>query len=317
MNGTQAETAPFQIETQSDEEALAEGQRRLLERRREIAEQQLAEIDAARSKRRLATCEAPEMLATPPEIPVKRVSAPPKRPHERITELGARILAEGHPTLLYVVPRASDFASEAETRARIRAIIPEKFHDVTWGTLGSLVPEDEDPRRVRSLRGVKTGNGLNLSEGRWLRGQDAVDELQRRMRAARKVVLFGDSRAGKTIAAVAALEDELHTNMRAQYLHVMDLNHPEAVARALQASYLVLDDVGYETNGAAPGNGWLAHYTKATREFMARWYQLRGRRLVVTTNYDYDGILERYEAPATTRIFESADCIRVGIAPTL
>ncbi|MFS8065736.1 MAG: hypothetical protein ACMG6S_05115, partial [Byssovorax sp.] len=144
----------------------------------------------------------------------------------------------------------ADEPSLGTIEKRIRETIPERFLGVTWNTLADLRNDDG----ASSLGTVEVN-------GRIFRGTDAVHQLWTRTRKAKKVVLLGETRAGKTIAGIAALEDEIRQgNERARWTHAPTLKEPDPMARALSSSFLLLDDLGYELNGAQAGSGWLPQY---------------------------------------------------------
>jgi hypothetical protein len=201
-----------------------------------------------------------------------------------------------------------------------RRVIPEGFDEATWESLADLVNDDDAP----SLGTVETVDGRR----RRVRGAEAVRELRARFAKARKVVvLLGETRAGKSLVAAAALRAEiLAGNFRAGWMHALELKEPGAIERALGYSTLVLDDLGYELNGAKANSGWLPGYTGPACEFLARWYGLRGRRLIVTTFLEYTsadangrarpddppGMAELYGAGAAARVYqEGAQVIRL------
>ena len=180
--------------------------------------------------------------------------------------------------------------------------MPERYRAITWQNLATLA----GPEGLGAL-------GLVLDEhGQPLRTHAAAHELYRRMQGRRKTVLLGETRAGKTIAAAAALRAELELgNDQAQWVHACDLREPEAMGRALAASFLVLDDVGYELDGKT--GGWLATERAPIRDFLARWESRSKARLIVTTAFGFDEMAsdERgYGGAAAMRVYEGAETIR-------
>lgn len=199
---------------------------------------------------------------------------------------------------LYAVP-PPDQPSPAAIERRIRETIPEAFHDISWDTL----PTARGPEGRLSLGAVQTPRGR-------LRGAAAVRDIRDRMKHAQKVVLLGDTRSGKTIAGVAALEAELRRgNDRARWIHTAKLREPDVMARALSSSFLVLDDLGWELRNAEAGSGWLPNLCGPTVEFLGEWYLRRTACLVVTTAMGYEHMAKMYGAGAAARVYEGAEVI--------
>jgi hypothetical protein len=212
----------------------------------------------------------------------------------------------GRPGAVYVAAPPRDTA--AEIRRRIRQTLPEKFIDgVTWTTLAHLREEG------RSSLGTVLARG-----GKRLRGAAAVAEIQERMALSRKVVVLGETRAGKTLVTAAAIEGEIQAgNTQARWVNAVQLKEPDAVAGAPSGAPLVIDNLGYELNGAKVGSGWLPGLIAPACDLLDRWY-LGGRRLIVTTFLPFTsevpevpGMAELYGAGAAARVYESADTIRL------
>lgn len=199
-----------------------------------------------------------------------------------------------------------DTPSPATVEKRVREIIPPAFTGITWGTLATLRNEEGQP----SLGAVEAHGG------RTVRGSAAVEELRRRTTDARKVVLLGDTRAGKTIAGVAMLEAELRRgNDQARWVHADRLKEADTMARALASTFLLLDDLGWELKGALEGSGWLPTLRGPALEFLGDWYLKRTARLVVTTSMDYDVMCKLYGGGAAARVYEGAELIRLYPRP--
>lgn len=290
---------------------LAEAQRRLLARRQEL--EQLAATEAARVRDQGGRASSPSRLGPPPIVGdrVKYASKPTQRPGTewmRVTPYGKRILEDpslpkGAGVLLYLVPPpgALEQAPPSDVEARIREMVPERFHGVSWATIPSLTYD-----RQPSLGTVESRSGKRL------RGAEAATDVQRRIERSTKVVLLGDTSAGKSLCAAAALEAEIRRGTdRARWFHVGTLKEPGVLERALSSAFLVLDDLGYELNGARAGSGWLPSLTAPACDLFARWYQLRDRRLVVTTFLDIDAMGEFYGHGMARRVYEGADIIRL------
>ena len=271
----------------NDDEIIAEAQRKLELRRAEWERDR-----PASSLERL----------TPPRAvgPVAMAKKPMLRPGLQRTASTEAANALGKPGLLYVLPPPPDGTSSSEIEQRVRETIPEAFRDVTWATLANL----------RTTKGVPSLGAVETSDGRLLRGAAGVAEARRRIEKAAKVVIFGKTRAGKTLLSIAALEDELRRgNDRARWVHAPTLREPDMMARALSSSFLVLDDLGYELDGAPEGGGWLAQKRGPACDFLGRWYLRRGARLVVTTFQGYGEMSRAYGDGAAARVYEDADVI--------
>jgi hypothetical protein len=272
-----------------DDELLARAQRKL-EARREAWQREQAAA-------------APQRFAPPRELgPVRPAPRILKRPGMQRTASTEQALSMQKPGLMYVVPPPLPEASAESIERRVRETIPEAFRDVTWDSLATL----QNPEGGPSLGAVETESGALL------RGAAAVHEARRRIVGARKVVIFGPTRAGKTLLAMAALEDELRSgNDRARWVHAPALREADAMARALSSSFLVLDDLGYELDGAPDGSGWLAQKRGPACEFLGRWYLRRDARLVVTTWLGTGQMYAAYGEGATARVYEGAAVIKL------
>lgn len=206
---------------------------------------------------------------------------------------------------------------------RIRDAIPDAYHDVSWANLATL----RGPEGYLSLGAVET------QDGRRLRGQAAVDEIRGRMEGASKVVLLGETRAGKTLVGVAALEAELRAALerrqvaeggaetqpapeetRMLWLHVEALKEPQMLKAALSSSFFVLDDLGWELCGAPVDSGWMPPLRAPALSFLAGWSLRRGPRLVVTTFLDHDRMARSYGDGAAARVYEGAEVIQLFLA---
>lgn len=265
-----------------------------------IAEAQ-AKLDARRvTWQREKTWSTPQRFAPPVSVvrPAPRIIRRPGVQRTASTELS---LSEHKPGLMYVVPPPVTAPAPAGVEQRVREIIPEAFRDVTWSTLAAL----RNPEGGHSLGAVETEDGL-------LRGPAAVHDARRRMSGAQKVVIFGPTRAGKTLLAMAALEHELRRgNDRARWVHAPTLRDPDVMAKALASTYLLLDDLGYELDGAPEGSGWLSQKRGPACELLGRWYLRRDVRLVVTTFLGTAKMNAAYGEGATARVYEGAAVIKL------
>lgn len=270
-----------------DDQILAEAQRKLEARRDEW--------------RRAQVASAPAPFTPPRRIgPVPVTSSFVLRPGLQRTGSTEKALAMGQPGLLYVVPPPVPETSSVEVEQRIRDTIPEAFQNVTWSSLAGLRNSEGAP----SLGAIETPGGSRI------RGAAAVHDAWKRMERASKVVLLGGTRAGKTLLAIAALEAELRGgNDRARWVHAPTLREPEIMAKALASSFLVLDDLGYELDGAPEGSGWLSQKRGPACEFLGRWYLRRDVRLVVTTFMDDSAMSTAYGQGAAARVYEGAKVI--------
>ncbi len=232
-----------------------------------------------------------------PEVPLGPQGLPVRRGlgFTRFTE---RLFREGKPAWMFV----NGPPLEGDVEARVASRIPEDFQGITWQNLASL--------RRAGLPSL--GEVAVEGDGRRLRGEEAVRELRRRI-VGSKIVLVGPTGGGKTIAAVAALDAEIRRgNLRVAFIHALKLAEPDAIARALGQKVLLLDDLGWETDGAKPGSGWLPGKTRGARDFLAAWYQLRDRQLIVTTELDEEEMGARYGRSAARRVYrDGASVIRL------
>jgi hypothetical protein len=164
---------------------------------------------------------------------------------------------------------------------------------------------------LRGPEGKPALGGVEDTQGRLLRGVAAVRELQTRM-GARRVVLLGDTRAGKSVSLAAGLDGELREGAeRARWANAISLREPGAIDRALGAKTLFLDDVGEELFGAGENTGLAAQRCAPVCEFVGALARVRGKRLRVSTPMDFDRMSRFYGGNVAARIYEGADVIRV------
>ncbi len=187
---------------------------------------------------------------------------------------------------------------------RGEARIPGKFARITWERLGELHGPD----------GPALG-GVELHDGRSVVGPAAVRELRARIGRAAKVVLIGETSAGKSVSAAAWLDEALRAGVeRARWVSALSLREPEALTRGLGALVGVLDGVGEELHQAGEGSGLIAQRCVPACEFwsaLAEQRPVKGRRWLVTTYLDFVAMARLYGGNIARRCYEGAEVVRL------
>ncbi len=185
--------------------------------------------------------------------------------------------------------------------SRLDAGIPDAFRGVTWRKLAGLM----GPEGQTALGGVKD------STGRVLVGEAAVGELRARIEAP-KVVLLGETRAGKSVSLAAAIDGALREGAeRARWCSSINLRDPGAIERAAGAKRLFLDDIGEELFGAAAGTGLCSQRNAPVCELFGKLERLRGKQSVVTTSFPFATMAALYGANVAARVYEGAAVIHI------
>jgi hypothetical protein len=287
--GKPVEGKPADLEAE-----LGDARDRMEATRRALDEEAKAKEEAARRAREA------RLPFLPPWVPEQVAHA-------------AKVLASIQKANVATARRANVTPPPPSPEERLHARgLPEGYLGVTWSDLATL------RRRGR----LSLGEVQAAADGRRLRGDEAVEELMVRMQAP-IVVLVGETRAGKTLAAAAAFDAEVRGGGRgrlwvqARMLGKRDTPaEREAVAELLarmeRARSLYLDDAGYECGRHDPDVAWSHNAALPARDFLARWFE-RGddRRLVVTTNFDGAELARRYGPEAAARLFEHAEVIQM------
>jgi hypothetical protein len=290
---------PPAAEDPNDPEVMARAKRRYEQNLRALEEALAADVDA----RRRARGDAPggrqehEVSGLLPESQFGETPLLP-RPGWRPTAEGERQLAEGKPAILFVVAPALEGRPFEQ---QVCATIPARYQGATWDTLADLV----GPEELSTLGAVEREGDREL-----LRGAGAVRELRRRMARKKSVFVFrGESRAGKSVAAAAALEHELRRGARrACWAPAWRLKEAEVFRKALDAKDVcVVDNLGYELRNALPEDFRVSDRAGPAMEFFDAWYEEPGRRLIVTTWLTETELASFYGGGATVRILEGAE----------
>lgn len=287
---------------EDDDRILAEAQRRLEANREELRRRRAASAPMELAAQKVISTRAAPNLRPPMALP--------RRPGAQLQRTATleRAFAIGKGGLLYDVPEGpfeeADISPSAIER-RVRETIPAAFQGVTWETLARLRNTEGQP----SLGVIESIHGMPMPGGA-VRGLAAVQRARESIERSQKVVIFGPTRVGKTLLAVAALEDELRRgNDRARWVHAPTLRDPEVMAKALSSSFLVLDDLGYELDGAPEGSALLSQKRGPMCDFLGRWYLRRDARLVITTWMGHAAVSGAYGDGAAARIYEGANTI--------
>jgi hypothetical protein len=174
-----------------------------------------------------------------------------------------------------------------------------------------LVREGLRGRRFPALGGVET------HDGRALFGAQAVREIRARIAAAGRVVLLGDTRAGKSVAAAAFADERCAAGEEGlRWASAISLSDGAALERARVARHLVLDDVGEEFTGAPAGSWLFAQRATPVCALVGALARQRGQRLLVTTYLDMAGMKNHYGGGVATRIYEGAETIKIVRPPS-
>lgn len=185
-----------------------------------------------------------------------------------------------------------------------RAPVPEKFRGITLDTLAGLL----GPNGAPALGGVVGANGAVLH------GAEAVAELRDRTAGALRVVLIGETHAGKTVAACAILQEAAAQGAeRPRFVRESDLRDPEVFALARSADVLVLDNLGWALDGA-PGESALAAQKRGpTCDLLDRLSTRRRNsfRLIVTTWLDEKSMARAYTGGVVPRVYEGAELVKI------
>lgn len=187
-----------------------------------------------------------------------------------------------------------------------------RLEPVTWKRLVGLIGSE----------GVPALGGVEDSRGRLLTGIEAVAELRRRLTAS-KVVLLGDTRAGKSIAAAAFAAGEiLKGSERVRWCATEGLDGPGMLDRATSGRTIIVDGIGEELKCAGPGTGLVAQRCVPVADLFGELYRLRGKQVLVTTYLPFEnpdprtpGMAELYGANIASRVYEGAETVRIRRAP--
>lgn len=202
------------------------------------------------------------------------------------------------------------------------ATIPEKFRSITWDALATL----KNPDGCASLGGVYGPGGVALV------GAEAVEEIRCRVSGADRVVLLGETHAGKTIVASAILNEaaELGANHaaarergeakgymreeRPRFVREVDLRDPDVLARARTAGVLVLDNMGWALDGAPKDSPLAAHKRGPTCDLLdaLACRRIGSFRLIVTTWLDQGAMSDAYSGGVVARVYEGSEVIRIA-----
>ncbi len=181
--------------------------------------------------------------------------------------------------------------------------IPATYRDVRWENLLDLKRHDGEAR-------------VSLLE----RTEPAIAAMRARIEGSKRVVLMGPSTAGKTTVALAFLRAAVEARPAtwARFIPTAALAReetpdggPTPYELARSAELLVLDDLGDELKGAAPGSGLLAQRIGPTADLIVERFDRQGQ-FVVTTGLDRKAIGALYGDRIYRRIFEGAVVIRLG-----
>ena len=251
-------------------------------------------LDAWQDKRPIG-----ETTAPPPAAFVSAL--PPRRPR-RCRANGCQALGE-YPGICDDCARlAAKAAAEVRVRAWTRTL-PEVHQDVTWDALPSLRRHDGTPRVSLARYTPET----------WAALRQAMERCPR-------AVLTGLAGNGKSSVAVAYLRAavERDPSARVRFVGADELasletpdGKPSAMATALSAEVLVLDDLGAELQGAPVGGGLLAQRIGPASKVIAERFERR-LPLVVTPGVERDQIGAFYGERIARRVYEGASVIRLG-----
>ncbi len=179
---------------------------------------------------------------------------------------------------------------------------------VSWKLLTTLIGPE----------GLPALGGVEAQDGRLLTGAEAVAELRYRL-SAPKVVLLGDTRAGKSVSAAAFAAGQIRAGAeRVIWCNEGSLTDPGGIARACGGRVIVVDDIGEAIAQAGPRTGLAAQRVVPLVELFTDLARLRGKKIVSTTYLPNESTDPRrpsmgdvYGYGTAARIYEGAEVIKI------
>lgn len=181
-------------------------------------------------------------------------------------------------------------------------VLPARFRGARWEDLCALQNDDGRPR-------------VTLSGDR---GARAV-ELRQKLLGKPRAVIWGSAGHGKTTVACAWLRGsfEADTSKRCRFIPAVDLVQPDdldrraALALAMSADFLALDDLGAELDGVSAASGLAAQRIGPASRLIADRFD-RSVPTVITTGLGRDAVAAIYGDRVARRAYEGAAVIRLG-----
>lgn len=196
-------------------------------------------------------------------------------------------------------PMLDEVLDPARVRREIRRWLPERFKDCDFESLAMDDRVSGGRPRIESIKRVLT------------RALDPAHD---------RTVLQGRAGSGKTTIAACFIRWLIDAGIeRARWVAARDLGRVDSVPwspvsrydLAVSASFLVLDDLGSELEGAGAGTGLAAQRIGPAMRLIEERYDRKAHILITTALSDHD-LAWIYGDGVARRVFERATRLRFG-----